>query len=122
MKYIFLSFLTLMLFNFAPDVNGKDRFDKEVERASFKSEIAGSTWSYTWRGGDYVFSFAKDGGISKLESWSSVVWMATEKNLVVLKSGNQKMYLHFNESGNSFKTVDWDGQLAVGKLLFKDDF
>lgn len=122
MKYIFLSLLTVILFNFAPYVNGEDKFDREVERVSFKSEIAGSTWSYTWRGRDYIFSFAKNGGISKLESWSSVVWIAPEKNLVVLKSGNQKMYLHFNESSNSFKTVDWDGQLAVGKLLLKGDF
>ncbi|MBU3020622.1 hypothetical protein [Aestuariibacter sp. A3R04] len=122
MKYIFLSLLTLMLFNFSPDAVGKDKFDREVERVAFKSKIAGSTWSYTWREREYIFSFSKDGGISKLHSWSSVVWVAKEKDLVVLESGSQKMHLHFNKQGNAFKTVDWDGQLATGKLLFVDDF
>lgn len=122
MKYTVLGLLTLFLFNLASNAVGKDKFDREVERVVFKTKIAGSTWSYTWRERDYIFSFSKGGGISKLNSWSSVTWVAKEKGLVILESGSQKMYLHFNEQGNAFKTADWDGQLATGQLLFEDDF
>ena len=122
MKYTFLIILALILFEFFPKAVGEDKFDREVARVAFKSKIAGSTWSYNWREREYIFSFSEDGSITKLQSWSSVAWIAREEDLVVLESGRQKMYLHFNKQGNAFKTVDWDGQLASGKLLFGDDF
>lgn len=122
MKLFFLNLLLLVTIVFIPNAIGKDKFDIEVERVAFKSKIAGTTWSYSWRGRDYIFSFAHDGSIAKLDSWSSVVWLAKEKNQIVLRAGSQKMYLHFNETGNTFKTVDWDGQTASGRLLFKEDF
>jgi hypothetical protein len=81
---------------------------------SFESNISGSTWSYEWRGRNYIFTFESDGTISKLSSWSSVSWNVTGTNEITLEAHSSKMYLFFNDDLTEFVTLDWDGQKASG--------
>lgn len=100
----------------------RDKYNRMVDAVAFKTKISGTSWVYHWEGRDYVFGFNPDGKISRLKSWSKVAWEVHQQNEVVLSSGSKNMYLFFNEQGNAFKTVDWGGQRATGKLVFKDDF
>ena len=100
----------------------RDKYDRMVDAVAFKTKISGTSWIYHWHGHDYLFSFNPDGKISRLKNWSRVVWEVNRQNEAVLTLGSKKMYLFFNEQGSAFKTVDWGGQRATGKLIFKDDY
>lgn len=114
----------LLVFNFSSalaSLDDRDKYDKEVERVVFLSKIAGTTWLYSWRGREYTFTFGPDGKISKLQSWSKVKWKINQKNEVILIASNQRMHLYFDSEVRNFTTVDWDGQKASGRFIFKDD-
>jgi len=123
MRKIFITIflLAFCISNVLGEDAKRDEFDKEVDRVAFSSKIAGTTWLYSWRGREYTFSFEPDGSISKLQSWSEVNWEVNQKNEVILMATNQRMYLYFDNEMGNFKTVDWDGQTASGKFIFKDD-
>lgn len=95
----------------------RDKFNRMVDAVAFKSEISGTSWVYHWNGHDYIFGFSPNGKISRLKSWSKVEWEVNQLNEVVLSSGSKNMYLFFNDQGSAFKTVDWGGQRATGKLI-----
>lgn len=122
MKFL-LSVITLLLISTVTiaDNNERDKYDREVDRVAFASKISGTTWLYSWRDREYTFAFEPNGDISKLESWSKVKWYTNQKDEVVLEAPNNKMYLYFDTKVRNFKTVDWDGQDATGKIIFKDD-
>lgn len=68
----FLIIFLLASFNFhaiASDLPSKrDQFDKIVDSVAFKTKISNTTWSYKWRGREFIFSFNPNGNISKLPS------------------------------------------------------
>jgi hypothetical protein len=99
----------------------RDKFNDMVDTVAFKSKITGTSWIYHWQGHDYLFGFSSNGKISRLKNWSKVVWEVNQQNEAILSLGSKKMYLFFNEKGTAFKTVDWGGQRATGKLIFQDD-
>ena len=123
-KFIYVPclFLMMLFVSVQTSATERDKFNRIVDAVAFKSKITGSSWVYHWNGSDYVFGFRPDGKISQLKGWSKVVWAVNHQNEVVLSLGSKKMYLFFNEKGNSFRTVDWGGQRATGKLVFKDDY
>lgn len=100
----------------------RDKYNRIVDAVAFKSKISGTSWVYNWNGSDFTFGFRPDGRISKLKGWSKVKWSVNQRDEVVLAHGSKRMYLFFNKKGNSFRTVDWDGQKATGKLVFSDDY
>ncbi len=99
----------------------RDKYNRLVDSVAFKSKVSGTTWEYNWNGSKFIFGFKPDGKISKLKGWSKVQWTVNQRNEVVLNHGSKKMFLFFNDNGTFFKTVDWDGQRATGRRVFKDD-
>jgi hypothetical protein len=122
-RFVYIPFFFLMmLFISNNSVSAeRDKYNRIVDAVAFKTKISGTSWVYHWNGSDFTFGFEPDGKISKLKGWSKVMWSVNQRDEVVLTSGSRSMYLFFNEKGNGFNTVDWDGQKATGKLVFKDD-
>ena len=114
--------IIIFIFCFIPSLvlaNPLDRFlpDNVAGSVRFKDKLVGTTWSYSWRGNEYVFGFESDGSISKLKSWSTVTWVITAPNEVVLEGISDRMVLLFDSTGTTFKTIDWDGQKSNGRLV-----
>lgn len=121
MRSVFIAIFLLAFGSSLSVANEKerDKYDKEVDRVAFSTQIAGTTWLYFWRGREFTFSFEPNGSISNLQSWSNVKWKVEQKDEVILIAQNQKMYLHFDNQVKRFTTVDWDGKKASGKLALK---
>lgn len=119
-----MKIFTILMLLFMPSLGYSDplaRFMPEtvVGSVALKNKLVGTTWVYKWRGREYLFSFAADGSISKLKSWSMVTWVVTAPNEVVLEGISDRMVLLFNEQATGFTSIDWDGQKTSGKIAYK---
>lgn len=45
-----------------------------------------------------------------------------QRDEVVLTYDIKNMYLFICKKGDSFRTIDWNGQKATGQLMFRDDY
>ena len=119
-----MKILIVLVLLFMPSLGFSDplaRFTPETVAGSvaLKNKLVGTTWVYKWRGREYLFSFAADGSVSKLKSWSMVNWVVTAPNEVVLEGVSDRMVLLFNDQATGFTSIDWDGQKTRGEIVFK---
>lgn len=75
-KSIYIPFIFLvMLFNPINAVSAeRDKYNRMVDAAAFKSKLSGTSWIYNWNDRDFTFGFSPDGTISKLKGRSKVKW------------------------------------------------
>ena len=103
-----------------------ERFSTEniVKAVALKDKLVGTQWVYKWRGREYIFVFDTNGSISKLNSWSTVKWVVTGSNEVVLEGTTDRMILLFNSQATKFTSIDYNpltGAMAGAGLSLSTD-
>jgi len=82
--------------------------------ADLANSLAGSDWTYTWRGSQFPIRFGRTGNMERLTSWSGTRWSARSGDTVQLTdTAGNTMTLTF-QNASQFSTNDWDGSFSTG--------
>ncbi len=109
---------TLAVFGLANAENPLQDQNKTSSKQAIElhEKVAGTVWTYPWRGKSYDFRFSKDSTIAKLETgWTDTTWKTVGPRDILIEGADNAILLSFNEDTSSFKTFDWDHQPASGK-------
>jgi hypothetical protein len=94
-----------------------DAWDELEEMKVLHDRLAGTTWLHNYNGGEFPFTFGRDGTIENHSSWEGQPWRVVSSSEVIVgeKASQGKMIFTFNDDVTSFVNLDWDGTPTSGE-------